>query len=447
MSDLTTAILQLTDQVSLYQVFDNYYAGVHSLNYASDKFRVKFGKRLQNLKENLCKTVVKVPADRLEVIGFGADKKQIGDQAWQIWKRNKMPLHSKELHRMALTRGDAFALVWSDPKQENKAKIFVQDNTVECATWKDPETGEIRLGAKGWRGADKKFYLTLYYPDRVEKYISKNEMAEGSTLQDTDMDKRIIDGEEWGFENPFASQRVPLIHFTAGESVLLDVVPLNDGLNKSLADTFVGAEYNSIRQRYTAGISYPINEETGKAMVPFEHDDQYVTTSNADAKIGEFSDMDLKSNIENSNDMRLAIARVSGIPVHYFMLTKGDFPSGEAQEKAEARLISLVTDCQLSFGESWSTVMSLCMELESAAGAPLEIETQWRAASPPDEKRELEKGTMKAQLGWSNRKIQEDAGVPVAEIRKMAKEIKQQGSALGEALGVAFDRGEAVTDE
>lgn len=434
--ELQVALNGLKAQRAASAKFERYYKGNHALNYASDKFKVKFGKRLQELRENLCKIVVDVPAARLEVIGFGSDQEDIKDDAWQIWKDNEMPLKVDKLHTEALKTGAGFVIVWQDP-ENLKAQIFVQDDKSVCDLWIDQETGKPAFGAKMWKGFDKRHYITMYFPDRIEKYISKTSTGSLSDKASS-YELREIKGEQNPLDNPFG--KIPMFHFTTGESVLSEVISLNNGLNKSLADTFVGMEYNSIRQRYTAGISYAVDPETGKPIIPFEHDDQYVTTTNDQGKIGEFKDMDLKSCIEVSDSMRLAVARVSGIPLQYFYLNKGDFPSGEAQTKSEARLIALVKKAQKNFGNSYGKMMSLCLEIEGA-GKDLTIETQWSDAAPASEKEQLENGTLKKGLGWSNKQIQSDFGLDEKTITEMADDVKKQGSELGEALGRAFDQG------
>jgi hypothetical protein len=435
---LQTAINQITGQADLYTIFEDFYKGKHPLNYASDKFKQKFGKRLQTLKDNMCKTVVKAPSSRLEVIGFNSDSSEIQDRAWKIWKRNLMPLRAKEIHRQAFKAGDAYAVVWYDPADDKKARIYPQKTSESIAVWQSEETGETEMAAKVWKGIDQKLYVTLYFPDRIEKWISKNEISSGAEITNAeDFEPRAVPGEAFPLEHDLGV--VPVFHFSAGESLLTDAIPLQSGLNKALADLFVGMEFNSLRQRWTTGISYPIDEETGRPLVPFEVDEQWATTKSDIAKFGEFTDMDLNQTIAVMKDLREAIARSTGTPLHYLQLTGGQFPSGEALEKAEAPLTETVSDAQVAFGESWSRLMACCMKIET--DEDLEIETKWKDAQSTGEKTQLENGILKKQLGWSDAQIQRDFGIAETEITKMAGEVKKQTSSIGAALGTAFDQG------
>src|SRR5947208_3441294 len=116
LEDIKPALDKLRNNSLKYKEFYDYYDGRHQLNFASDKFKNKFGKRLQRLRENLCKTVVKAPASRLEAIGFQKDKKDVQKKSWDIWKRNKMPRLSGDVHREAFKTGDSYVIVWTDEK-------------------------------------------------------------------------------------------------------------------------------------------------------------------------------------------------------------------------------------------------------------------------------------------------------------------------------------------
>jgi hypothetical protein len=123
--DIKLAVEQLSGRGNTYKRFYDYYAGEHTLNFSSEKFRNKFGKQLQTLKENLCRTVVRAPASRLEAIGFTAGNEDIQKNAWEIWKRNQLPRNSGKVHRESFKTGDAYVIVWPDP-QGKQVRIYPQ---------------------------------------------------------------------------------------------------------------------------------------------------------------------------------------------------------------------------------------------------------------------------------------------------------------------------------
>lgn len=430
-ADINKALKKISQQRLSIEQYYAYYNGSHRLNFASSKFRNKFGARLQSLNDNLCKPVVNAPVARLEVINFSDEKSEIDDKAWQIWKQNKMPLLAKSVHREAFRVGFSFVIVWQN-LQTKKAKIDVQ-NSNNIAMWKNEETGSTSMACKLWT-QDELYYLTLYYPDRIEKYVTQRKHKNFPSKAEYFIER------EQPSENPFGV--VPVFKFSATEDVsfIKDVIPLNDALNKTFCDLMVGAEYNSIRQRFTTGIQYEKDEETGKPIIPFEHEDQVWSSENETAKFGEFTDTNLEQFLKSADSMRQEIARLTGIPAHYFNIQGGDFPSGQALRTAEARFISLIEESQLSFGESWALVMDLCLRIENES-ADSQIEVQWRDASPVSESEKLANGLLKQQLGVSTEIVLSELGYTETQIAESIEKQAERQNALGESLGKIFDGG------
>lgn len=438
--DIKLAVEKIDNKKTAYQKFYNYYDGLHTWNYSSKKFKDKYAQRLQTLRENLCKTVVKAPASRLEVIGFQAETQEITDVAWKIWKRGNLPLNAAKSHREAFKTGDSYAIVWADDM--NRACVFPQ-LAANMTVWKN-ETGKITKAAKLWM-ENKFYYLTLYYPDRIEKYISK---TENST---TDFVQRKVMGEIFPLSNTL--NRVPVFHFTNdneladfGTSLLMDVIPLNDALNKSLADIFVGQEYNSMRQRHIAGLRAEIDDETGKKINPFAPDDSVWIAEDETVNFGEFTDADIESMLKVKQEMVRDIALVSGIPPSYFNLDTMDFPSGEALRKIEARFTSLIQEAQRSFGETWSELMSFALQIERITKTDIEIETQWTDAAPVGETEMLTNALLKLQLGWSVEQIQRDYGLSDKQIEMMMAENMEMQKQKTENAAKFFDAGNPIIE-
>ncbi|MCD9186723.1 MAG: phage portal protein [Pyrinomonadaceae bacterium] len=443
--DLEKIVTHLTTKMAAYQKFYDYYKGIHTWNFSSKKFKTKYGQRLQTLRENLCRTVVKAPASRLQIINFLAEKQNTENPAWKIWKRNKMPLNSGKVHREAFKTGEAFVMVWVD--KNGRARIETQ-TAANVAVWKSAETGETEKAAKMWLGTDGKYYLTVYYADRIEKYVSKHKRAQSDSKSFV---VREVAGEPFPLGNPY--KRVPVFRFTFDEeaddvpnSILSDVIPLNDALNKSYADIFVGQEYNSMRQRHVAGLRVEVDEETGKKIEPYKADDSVWIAEDNETKFGEFTDANLESMLKVKQETVKDIALVSGIPPSYFNLEdSGSAISGEALRKLEARFTSIVQDAQLSFGEGWDEVIGFAMEIDRETKTletkDLQIETQWTDAAPVSETEILDNAIKKKSLGWSEEQIQRDYGLTDGQIEKMKEEIANREKAKMETQAKFFDAG------
>lgn len=456
--ELRKAVELINVRSARFKEYYEYYDGKHQINFSSEKFRNKFGKRLQKLRENLCRTVVKAPASRLEVIGFQAEKEEIQKKAWEIWKRNNMPLGAGKIHREAIKTGDGFAIVW--PGADGKAKIHSQ-TSANIYAWKNVDTGEIEKAAKRWTGSDGMCYLTIYYPDRLEKYVSTNKVA-GRRLDAAEFVPRL--GEPFPLPNPYG--RVPLFQFTFDEetddcsnSILKDVIPLNDALNKAYADIFVAQEFNAIRQRWATGIQFEKDPETGKTINPFDYDSQLWdggegsrgATGSVEPKFGEFTDANLEQMLKVKQETVRDIALVSGIPPSYFNLETADFPSGEALRKIEARFTAIVQDSQRSFGETWGKLMAFALEIEGGtafsafASTTFDgVETQWTDAAPVSETEQLDNALKKKALGWSLEQIQRDFGLTDKQIAEMAAEASKRAEAKMKIQQKFFDAGSPI---
>src|SRR4051812_35040986 len=95
-SAIKVALDKIASKQNALDVYENYYYGKHSFNFASEKFTTLFARQLQKMRDNLCKTAVRAPADRLEIIGFASDRQStVYNDSWDIWKYSKMPQLSK----------------------------------------------------------------------------------------------------------------------------------------------------------------------------------------------------------------------------------------------------------------------------------------------------------------------------------------------------------------
>src|SRR5205085_5557231 len=135
-----------------------------------------------------------------------------------------------------------------------------------------------------------------FFPDRIEKYISRNPTegwlpdagdfvpagtrASLPARVNNERDERAgspRSGESVTADvipNPFGV--VPVFHFAnnadlgqPGRSELEAAIPVQDGLNKSVLDMLVAMEFSAYRQRWAAGIEIEY-DEAGKAIAPFK---------------------------------------------------------------------------------------------------------------------------------------------------------------------------------
>lgn len=419
-------VKELAMRRAVYLTYANYYDGKHNLTFASEKFWNAFGSMFRAFADNLCPTVVEACTDRLNLVGFDPDDAQRGaSDAWQIWRDNRMDQRASEVHSEALISGDAYVIVW--PGEDNKPVFYPNCAQVVNVKFENNTPGKIAFAVKEWTEKDKKSRINVYYPDRIEKYISKNAISDGTTPTRTDAyDER--DDDEGGSVIPNPYDQVPVFHFAnnarvghLGKSELKDMKPLQDALNKAVCDMLVGMEFVAWPQRYMTGVEITKDPQTGKPINPFKPGaDRIWAVPDKEAKFGEFSQTHLDQFIAVQESFRLEIARVSRTPLHYLMPTTGQFPSGESLKTAEAPFVAKVKRRQVAFGNVWEDVMRFALKIESKEAGMLSA--QWQNAEPRSDAEMIQNAQIKSTLGVPTNQILRELGYTEEQIANFAIE-------------------------
>lgn len=441
-----------------YRTFSKYYDGEHDLAFATEKFRTTFGNVFKEFTENLCPAVVDSLADRLEVTGFqSSDSKTTikapeanndvlgksvsmvtiedpqGQRAIDIWDRNRMDGQAGEVHQEAIKMGDAYVLVW--PNEKMQAEIWPQCAD-EVSVQYDPNNKKqiLRASKVWWNEIEKKWYLNIYTRQGITKYISR-ESPTTVPVQDGSWVLR----ENAFVPNPY--EQVPMFHFAfkaerkPGTSRLRDIVPLQDGLNKSVMDMLIAMEFASYKQRYIIGIDPEINPETGEPTDETVRNygvDRIMGVPDPDAKVGQFDATDLAQFLKVQEKFWASVARVSGTPLHYFLIVSGDFPSGEAMKSAEARFSKEIQDCHTSFGNTWEDVMLFAMKIDGPTPADLSLDTLWTNPTPRTESELADTAVKKQAVGVSRSQILHELGYDDVTIQRMLEESDAHARAEAE---------------
>lgn len=445
--DIDQAITNLRLNAERYAKATRYYNGEHDLKFATEKFQNTFGTLFREFALNLCPVICDAVRDKLRVTGFSPDAAsepaalaagRFGDTdsrsrppidaggsdnvrhvARQIWQRNRMGTRMGtrmgEIHKESLICGDAYIIVWPN---ENGGAVFYPNKAANITIAADEAApGSISWAAKVWRTQDKHIRLNLFYPDRIEKYISKKEVE--GTLPDADALAPL--GES--VPNPYGV--VPVFHFannadlgTQGRSELEAAIPVQDGLNKSVLDMLVAMEFAAYRQRWAAGIEFDIGED-GKPIAPFKAGVEHIWISeNPQARFGDFEASRLDQFLKVKDSFRIDMASVTGTPLHYFLQQTGGFPSGESLKKAETRFLAKVRDRQESFGQVWADAMAFALLIEGQ-GREIRLITEWEDPAPMAEREFLENILLKKQIGLPVEQALLEAGYGEADVKAM----------------------------
>lgn len=382
------ALADLKRRAPVYTLYRDYYDGDHRLTFATRKFSNAFGNLFAAFADNLSSAVVDAAADRLTLTGFVRDSGDSGSvaEAMNLWRRNRMDRRAGEAHTEALLTGDSYLIVW--PNAEGKAVIQPQKAHNVTVGYDDENPGRIIWAVKIWR-VRKQWRLNLYLPDRVEKWATP-ESSQSSEMPDraSAFQEYEIVGEAWPLPNPYGV--VPVFHMANnagvgefGRSELRDVIPLQDALNKSIADMLVAQEFVALPQRIITGWEPEIDPDTGQPRSLPSSVERWTAFADAGVNVTQLAGADLTQFHSTQDGFRREIAGVSRTPAHFLVPTTGDWPSGEALKTAESQFIAKIQDRQVAFGNVWEDAIRFALVIENVTVE--DLSAVWTDPTPRSE--------------------------------------------------------------
>lgn len=440
-ADIQWALAQFTLRRKQYETNRNYYEGVHQLAFASKKLNSTFGNLFKAFSDNLMPTVCETIKDRLKLDGFSVAGERdeaagitLPDTAIQpsideLWRRNRLLVRANQVHLDSLIDGDAYVIVWPNAKDQDFPTFYPNRATAVVIDYDAEQPGYIVRAAKCYEDAATYYRLTLYFRDRIEKYITRDKCPNGLPERADSFVRLEVEGEPWPIRNPY--DKVPVFHFgnrvsigELGVSELREAIPVQDALNKSVADMLVAGEFYGVPQRWVTGLE----DET--VIREAERRFKLVAgglwgTSDKDAKFGEFQAADISKFVEVSETFRKEIARVSRTPLHYFSL-EGSMPSGESLRVSESPLIRKVKDRQETWGAVWSDAFRFALQI--AGKGDHEPEAKWLSAETRDDDAEVQRAATKVkELQIPYEQVWREMGYSEDQIRLFAAErLKRQ---------------------
>jgi hypothetical protein len=378
----------------LVRLFREYYAGEHRLKLTAEMRRMMqiADDRLDRYNANYCEMVVDTMADRLaveRVVVTGADEAQTW--ADDVMSRVRMDGVQMAVHEAALRDGEAYVMV--DYGEDGIVRDFVLETAYDgeygiVPVW--DASGRVMVAAvKIWCDASGMTRGNIYYPNSISKY---GEDGDGVRLIET-VDT-VRDGRELG---------VPLVRFAtkAGRAVsaLVNVVPLQDSLNRTLVSMVMSSELEAFSILFAVGFTPPasltpgmilqaaIEDENGKPVRPDTEEDAraYAAMQNS-YRLERIGGGDLSTLISQAEFIIQQVSNVSSTPIPSLM--GGDSQSGEALKQREARLLGRIRRAHVVLGNAWEDVLALAHRVETlyAVSAPPEAEG-WACRWSPAEVR------------------------------------------------------------
>lgn len=434
---------RLLHQDNRFRRLERYYKGHQPLAFATEKFQATFGTRF-GASSNFCVPVVSAVAERMTIQGFRFGDAGADEDAWDLWQSNDLDADSGLAHLDALVFGRSYAMVW--PDGDDAPRITVESPR-EVITMHEPwDRRVVRVAFKRWMDeADGYQYGILATKDQILSLKSSAKAYVDEYRDDpTVTNAALATPVEWDVvdtaDNPYGIVPVvPILNrpriLGQGESELEVMLPLQDAVNKLLADMLIASELSSFRQRWATGLDIPTDKVTGQQLEPFNQAvSRLMVSEHETTKFGQFDASDL-GNYTTAIDLAVShIAAVTATPAYYFLGLGGQFPSGDSIRSAESGLVAKCVGKQRDWGEAWEDVMSLAFRMMGDPRADIaDSETIWVSAEHRTESEHVDALSKLASLGVPQQQLWADAGYTPQQIESF-RQMKRQESLDGQGL-------------
>lgn len=402
-----------------YTQLSNYFEGNSPLSYLSADAKAALAK-FDRMSSNLCRTAVVSLVERLRLAGFTPP------DAWDLFLASNLDQLSAVAHRDALVYGTGYIFCWTDQRGRPRATV---ESPRQVAVQRDPVTSDVVAAVKRVR-TKTTTESWLYLPDRIEHWRAQTPGAAtaGFTLV------KVVD-------NPL--DVVPLVPLGLDDtSILVDLLPIQDSLNKLLLDMMVASEYTGRPRRWATGVELiekPLLDEDGEPVIeagepvletvnPYPEANRMFLAENAQAHFGQLPAADLAG---FEAGVRIIISQAmmtSGLPAHYVGALQDSVTSADALRAAEAALVSRAEAKQLAFGTGWENVAKILLAIRDGAH-PNDIDARvtWAPADTRSQAQEadaaqklyaaglLSRTTTLRKLGFTDDEIAEELRLSTTE--------------------------------
>jgi hypothetical protein len=412
-----------------YELARQYYGGEHDTA-LTDRLKKFLPPRLK-FRDNFCNVVVDALAERLEVIGFESNVEAISDWAWEVWQQNRMDYMQVVVHTETVMLGDSYVLC--DWDVENGRPRWTHQLAEMILPHYSEVTRTIDWASKKWIqhmkiGEEPETRLNLYYPDRVEKYVARGGVW-----------AKYQDEEDLTWPLPWVASDgspigVPLIHFRNrplgadfGQSEIINVIPMQDLLNKTLIDLIMVLDTLAFPQRYTVDI----NHGSSRLEILPGSVTEFHTEADGGGQVGQWAAAPVDGPLRAIEGIVQHIAGTTRTPQHLFQIAAG-MPSGEALKTAETGLVKKAQQRMVNFGNSWEDCITMGLKIQAAFGQAistpddLRVQVEWGDPETRNEQAHLEALKAKMELGISKHQIWRELGYSQEQIDQMEEDAQQE---------------------
>lgn len=431
-NDLVLAYETLKAKQAGYDKLWRYYDGDQPVVYAASRLDKIFEGLDARFTQNWCAVVIDSTSDRIHLDGFDVTgNTEATKRLATLVADNELLIEADDVHDGALVTGESFVIAAKDG--DGLPQAWFNDPKLCHAFYESENPRIMRMGAKWWTDESSGLlYLTLYYADRFEYYVSDKKaesVTSAAALRPDPAQPTAV--------NPYG--RIPFFHFRVERrrtlSDLTNVIPLQNGVNKLLTDMMVAAEFGAFPQKWAIS-----NVETKGKLLNAPNiiwDLPAGDGTSQPTQVGQFSPTDLDNYLKAVDKLALAIAAITRTPKHYFFGEGGD-PSGEALLAMESPLVKKAQDRIDRFKPVWQRLAAFLLELSGMVVAADAITPRFADPRTVQPKTQSEIRQANTAAGWPMVSQMRDEGKPQAQIdqvlRDKADEAMAQSNSLAEAL-------------
>ncbi len=357
--------------------------------------------------DNIVRDTIELTLERLSITGWEAShpsdqtqtdtqtqtESQKLEQAVQtIMQNNKMDSTQDDIYEAALRDGKCYIIVDYDTSVDqngNPIKVGIDgvrfqiqematlenDAIIGVQLHKDkygqPEFASHRYvddkvisDNRGVPSVKTTHYLTIYYPDRKEKYIMDGTMASGlGQFQEAGWRKyKENPSDPWPI--PFVDQNgnplgIPVIEFsTPGGAIINQLFSLQDAINSNLVDTIAVDRLHGFPIAVAAGFN--LDEfilSPGRGLSMTDPAAKFWRIEGASSE-----------NLHSTGKVYVEkIARKSKIPMHIYSPTTTP-PTGESLKRMESPIINKCNRIIRNYTQSWVDIADMAIKMAIAGG-------------------------------------------------------------------------------
>ncbi len=352
----------------LVRLFREYYEGQHRLK-LTDEMRkmMQIGDtRLDRYNDNYCEMVVDKLGDRLVLDTVENSAADAQTWAETLMTANRMDALQIAVHEAELRDGEAFVMTeYQDGRGTILALELAWDGATGILPVYDGRGEKLVAAAKVWLDGNVT-RVNIYYQKFVERYT-----ADGSELK--------------VFAPPEDTTRlgnapgVPLVAFRnrgEGKSELVNVIPLQDSLNRTLISMVMNGELTAFSLLFAVGFKPPSGVTPGMvihAMIEGDDGNPIISGDKDEAeayaalmaayKLERIPGGSVAELIGQAEFLIDQISTISSTPIPS-RRGSGNI-SGEALKQLDISLLGKARRAQVQIGNAWEDVFALAHRIES----------------------------------------------------------------------------------